>query len=281
MTTKILNQNERLGEFLRLKRNSIAPETLGLMKPARSRTPGLRREDIAEMANISTVWYSKLERGKAERVSRNVILAIAKSMRCDDSETRYLLQLSGHTDMTKQPQVSHSVAKEVEVLLNSLNPLPAILTNDFRDILATNSAFEAMVGLNLNELPEQQRNIIWLMSHNKQWQVWLKADNPAGLTDCMTNSAARIRAAMVTRASDKEWQERLDSLISECPLFEQIWSGHGVRAKEELEREYHHHSLGPIRMSKQYWANCSGNAYGQLLVYIPLDDNDKTRLMAL
>lgn len=281
MTTKILNRNERLGEFLRLKRNSIAPETLGLIKPARSRTPGLRREDIAEMANISTVWYSKLERGKAERVSRNVILAIASSLRCDESETRYLLQLSGHSEITRQQYVSHQVSEDVQLILDSLNPLPAMLTNDFRDILAVNSAFETMVGLELNELPQQQRNIIWLMSHNLKWQNWLKANNPEGLTDCMTNSAARIRAAMVTRACEKEWQERLEILIDECPLFGKIWSDHGVRAKEELEREYQHVLLGTIMMRKQYWSNCAGNAYGQLLVYIPSRAEDKMRLQEL
>lgn len=87
---------ERLGEFLRQKRNSIAPESIGLGKPVRSRTPGLRREDVADLAQISTVWYAKLERGKAERVSRQVLVAIARAMQCDDSEIRYLLQLAGH-----------------------------------------------------------------------------------------------------------------------------------------------------------------------------------------
>lgn len=58
-------------------------------------------------------------------------------------------------------------------------------------------------------------------------------------------------------------------------------SGHGVRAKEELEREYQHNTLGSMRMRKQYWSNCSGNAYGQLLVYIPVANDDKARLLVV
>ncbi len=278
MTMKILTRHERLGEFLRLKRNSITPQMLGLPKPARSRTPGLRREDVAEMADISTVWYAKLERGKAERVSRHVIMAIARSLRCDESETRYLLQLSGHADVSQHRNLKQNASSELSVMLEALNPLPAMVSNDFRDILLANEAFVKMVGFDVNALAVAERNSIYLMSHHAQWQRWLKADCVEALQDCMRNSAARIRAAMVSRACEAEWQHRLDSLTQDCPQFKKIWSDHGVRAKEEFEREYQHHVLGDLLLRKQHWNSCANDALGQLVVYIPLNDADRLRL---
>ncbi|MZI93742.1 helix-turn-helix domain-containing protein [Vibrio sp. CAIM 722] len=278
MTTQLLTRKERLGEFLRLKRNSIAPETLGLVKPSRSRTPGLRREDVAELADISTVWYSKLERGKAERVSRQVILNIAKSLLCDDSETRYLLQLSGHTEVPSYTTERKGLSDEVKEMINALSPLPAMMTNDFRDILWVNRAFEQMVGITFDAIPQSERNTVRLMSHNPIWQSWLKADCADSLQDCMQNSAARIRAAMVNRICDQEWQQRLDSLMADCPKFQEIWSNHKIKAKDMLEKEYHHKLLGDMVFRKQYWSHCSEDIVGQLVVFTPVNDSDKQRL---
>lgn len=264
-----MTNRERLGEFLRLKRNSIAPESLGLPKPQRSRTPGLRREDVAELALISTVWYAKLERGKADRVSRQVLIAIARAMNCDDSETRYLLQLAGHRDL---PDKSHSCEKLSGVtqrLLAALDPFPAMLCNDFKDILQVNGAFARMVGFDVNRLDQSQRNSIVLMENNQQWQQWLGVSGPADLTVCMQNAAAQVRAAMVSRACDLEWQNRLDQLMADCPLFREIWSNHRVRAREQIERDYQHAELGIIRLSKQFWSNSGGDISGQLMVFLP------------
>ena len=271
MKTNVMTQSERLGDFLRLKRNSIAPETLGMIKPYRSRTPGLRREDVAELANISTVWYSKLERGKAERVSHTVISNIAKALQCDPSETRYLLQLSGHIDLAERELLTQSLSPELETMLAAVNPLPALLTNDFRDILRANEAFCQMVGFDVNALDIKQRNTVCLMTNNEQWREWLGAIDDDALMQCMQNSAALVRAAMASRVSDREWQTRLAELISSSELFAKVWESHTVRAKQEMVREYHHATLGRIELRQQYWSNCSGGAVGQLLVYIPTD----------
>ena len=271
MTTNVMTQSERLGEFLRLKRNSIAPETLGMIKPYRSRTPGLRREDVAELANISTVWYSKLERGKAERVSHTVMSNIAKALQCDPSETRYLLQLSGHIDLAEREILTQCLSPELEIMLAAVNPLPALLTNDFRDILRANDAFCQMVGFDVNALDRKQRNTVCLMANNVKWRQWLGATNDDELMQCMQNSAALVRAAMVSRVSDREWQARLAELISSSELFAKVWKSHTVRAKHEMVRVYHHATLGQMELRQQYWSNCSGGAVGQLLVYIPTD----------
>lgn len=276
-----MTNRERLGEFLRLKRNSLAPETLGLPKPQRSRTPGLRREDVAELSQISTVWYAKLERGKAERVSRQVLIAIARAMNCDDSEIRYLLQLAGHRDLPSKSHSCDRVSLVTQRLLSALNPFPAMLCNDFKDILQVNQSFASMVGFDVNAIEQNQRNSIVLMENHSQWQQWLGATSPADLTICMQNAAAQVRAAMVSRTCDLEWQNRLAQLMETCPLFREIWSNHRVKAREQMERDYQHSILGNIRLSKQFWSNSGGDIAGQLMVFLPQQDADEQRLRSI
>lgn len=272
---------ERLGEFLRQKRNSIAPESIGLGKPVRSRTPGLRREDVAELAQISTVWYAKLERGKAERVSRQVLVAIARAMQCDDSEIRYLLQLAGHHEWQSKTETCTRLSRLSQSFLSAINPLPALFCNDFYDILQVNDAFRAMVGFDVNTLPDHQRNTFWLMEHHRGWQQWLMVDNAESLKTCMHNAAARVRAAMVNRISELEWQTRLAQLTDTCPLFREVWANHRVKAKEQTERDYQHSTLGTLRLVKQSWSNSSSTISGDLQVFIPMNDVSETRLLSL
>ncbi len=270
---------ERLGEFLRQKRNSIAPESIGLGKPVRSRTPGLRREDVADLAQISTVWYAKLERGKAERVSRQVLVSIARAMQCDDSEIRYLLQLAGHHEWQPKTETCTRLSQMSQCFLSAINPLPALFCNDFYDILQVNDAFCAMVGFDVNALPDHQRNMFWLMEHHHGWQQWLMADDAASLKACMHNAAARVRAAMVNRVSELEWQARLAQLTETCPLFREVWANHRVKAKEQIERDYLHHTLGTLRLVKQFWSN-SSTISGDLQVFIPMNAESKARLLS-
>ncbi|WP_226568558.1 helix-turn-helix transcriptional regulator [Mangrovibacter yixingensis] len=272
---------ERLGEFLRLKRNTIAPESVGLGKPLRSRTPGLRREDVAELAQISTVWYAKLERGKAERVSRQVLLGIAHAMRCDDSETRYLLQLAGYQDGAGRIETCNKLSVASKNLLEALNPVPALFCNDFYDILQVNQAFEYMVGFDVNALPVHQRNTFWLLEHHPQWQHWLDASSPEELRNCMLNASARVRAALASRVSEQEWQLRLEQLMASGPIFREVWANHRVKAKEQIVRDYRHCRAGQMRLVKQSWSNASGNISGDLQVFLPENDTDKARLQAV
>jgi transcriptional regulator with XRE-family HTH domain len=276
-----MNHPERLGEFLRQKRNSIAPENLGLGKPARSRTPGLRREDVAELAQISTVWYAKLERGKAERVSRQVLIAIAQAMQCDDSEIRYLLQLAGYQEWQSKTETCTRLSRQSLSFLSAINPLPALFCNDFYDILQVNQAFSAMVGFDVNALAQEQRNSFWLMEHHAGWQRWLMAENADALRNCIYNAAARVRAAVINRISEQEWQIRLAQLSDTCPIFREVWANYRVKAQEAIEREYQHASLGGVRLIKQYWSNSSSNLSGDLQIFLPLSDETENKLQSV
>lgn len=275
-----MRQPDLLGEFLRKKRNAIAPETIGLQKPRRSRTPGLRREDVAERANISTVWYAKLERGSAEKVSLNVLLAISDALCCDNSEKQYLLNLAGLVNEPAQVGISYQLPDTSKRLIQHLGSLPALFINDYRDIIYANDAFNLMVGFDVNSIPQGSRNSILLAANAHLWRRWLKSESTTELQDCMQRTAASMRAAMVNRVNT-DWEQRLAHLLEQAPMFRQAWEQQNVKELEEIERVYLHHSLGEIMLRKQHWHNKAGEAFGYLMVFIPLNEQDECKLSAL
>lgn len=276
-----MTNSERLGDFLKAKRNSIRPETIGLNKPYRSRTPGLRREDVAERANISTVWYSKLERGKAERVSRQVLLAVSHALCCDDSETKYLLQLAGLGGLPAKSSQSYTVSASSVRLLDNLNPLPAAFVNEYKDILRVNHAFNLMLGFDMNSIDLSERNAILLASHHPQWRRWMNINSDDDLLYCMKRSSASLRAAMGNRGGEAEWQSKLDHLLASSEPFRQAWGCLSVKEITEIENTYQHASIGALRLRKQFWFSQSGEGFGHLMVYLPLNDDDEQRLVKL
>lgn len=273
-----ITSQQRLGEFLRLKRTNISPESVGLMKPSRSRTPGLRREDVAERANISVVWYAKLERGKAERVSRQVLLSVSQALCCDDSEIRYLLQLSGHSEPRAKYALNYSISDSSARLLKQLNPLPAVFVNDYKDIIQANVAFNRMVGFDVNAQAFELRNMVLFASSCPQWQRWLKLDSELEFQTCMQRTAAGVRVSMANRACESEWQNRLEQLLLASEPFKQAWEKNSVKEFDENKREYQHARLGKMVLHKQLWGNSVAEVFGQMMVFIPTNDADEKRL---
>lgn len=262
---------ELLGEFLRKKRNTIAPETLGLLKPKRSRTPGLRREDIAERANISTVWYAKLERGKAEKVSRQVMLSICEALCCDQSEQQYLMNLAGLAHEHEEIGLCYNLPETSRRFIQHLNPLPATFINDYRDIIFANDAFNRMLGFDINEVPQESRNSILLASESALWRRWLNVETDADMTDCMQRTAASMRATMINKMNSA-WEHSLSHILDLSTIFKKAWEQQNVKEIEEIERGYYHSEFGQITLRKQHWHNKAGEAFGYLMVFVPIDE---------
>ena len=166
----------RIGAFLRRKRESLAPEIAGLSRTPRARTPGLRREDVADMAGISTVWYAKIERGKAYGISREVIAALTAALRLDETERQYVMTLAGLDTAPVRDPCLH-VNNDTLRLIRRLDPLPAIVINDYFDIIATNRAYEPMCGRYLAAQPQTERNYIALMLTDPAWQRFLQMED--------------------------------------------------------------------------------------------------------
>jgi transcriptional regulator with XRE-family HTH domain len=240
-----LDPRAELSEFLRTRRARLQPEDVGLPYfGARRRVPGLRREELAQLAGVSAAYYTRLEQGNAHNVSAAVLEAIADALRLDRAEREHLEHLAkpaprrGRT-ATVRPE---RVRPQLQHLLDAMDSVPAYVLGRRCDILAWNRMAGALLG-DFASLPPEQRNIAWLVfmdpaSHDLYLDWESKArDVVAGL---------RMHAG---RSPD---DPRLAALIGELsvksPAFRQWWAAHDVRGTGPCTKELHHPVVGRLSL---------------------------------
>jgi transcriptional regulator with XRE-family HTH domain len=135
-------RRREVGLFLRARRERTSPEDVGLPTSSRRRTPGLRREELATLAGISTTWYTFLEQGRGVRASHQVMTALANALQLDDSERAHLLAISA--DEVVPVEDFEYLAPEVAGVPKLLEPHPAYITGSSYDLLAWNDAAAAL-----------------------------------------------------------------------------------------------------------------------------------------
>ncbi|MDW6003379.1 helix-turn-helix domain-containing protein [Vibrio mangrovi] len=266
-----------LGNFLRAKRESIQPETIGLPKPLRSRTKGLRRDDVAYNSGISTIWYSKIERGQVTGISPQVLTAISNTLKLTKSEYEYICNLvSFQVKTTNDP--CRTISDHTFHLLLQLNPFPALLMNDYLDIVSCNEAFNLMIGFSFDSLIPEEKNYLHLTITNPEWQKFLHINDEDKLKIQITRMAGFLRNALARRPDDIVLDQKIDSFIELSSTFEQAWLDNTVLQPEELSYVYEHAQLGSIMLDKQLWWNINGDSSSRLNIYHPQNDTDKERL---
>jgi transcriptional regulator with XRE-family HTH domain len=132
-----------LGEYLRARREQLRPEDVGLVAGKRRRVAGLRREELAVLAGISSAYYLRLEQGRVIRPSAQVIDALARALQLDIKATRYLHQLASPTISRSEHSALEAVAEGLDELIE-LFPIPAIVANRYQDVLAANPIARAL-----------------------------------------------------------------------------------------------------------------------------------------
>ena len=156
-----LTVENRLGTYLRDRRTKLDPAALGF--PAgRRRTRGLRREEVAQRANISATWYTWLEQGRGGAPSADVLNRIARALMLTDVEREHLFLLG----LGRPPEVryrkSEGVTPRLQRILNALDPVPAVIRTAIWDVVAWNRAATVMLG-DYGALPPQQRNVLRIL----------------------------------------------------------------------------------------------------------------------
>src|ERR1700733_9963246 len=153
------SRRRELGEFLRSRRERIAPEDVGLPPASRRRTPGLRREEVATLAGVGVTWYTWLEQGRDINASPQVLGSVARTLLLDPHEREHLFRLADTPDGAGQSECK-ALPPTAQTLLDQLQPFPACIRNARYDILAWNSAYEFLMG-DLSEVPFEERNSLW------------------------------------------------------------------------------------------------------------------------
>src|SRR5689334_15098803 len=136
-------RRDELAAFLRARRARVGPEAVGLPPGPRRRTPGLRREELAQLAGVGVTWYTWLEQGRPINASVQVLSAVARALRLDPAERDHLFRLAGTPAPPADP-AAPVLDRTCQVILDGLDPMPAVISNGRFDVLLHNAAYDAL-----------------------------------------------------------------------------------------------------------------------------------------
>lgn len=267
------SRRDELGAFLRARRARIAPGDVGLPAGGRRRTPGLRREEVAQLAGVGVTWYTWLEQGRARNVSDQVLEAVARVLRLDAAEHRHLMVLAGR-EPAVDPVPGFEVRPEHLAVLERLLPYPAAIQTDCYDLLAANRAYRFLFD-DLDARPPADRNCAWLMFTDPRWRGSL-VDDEAVLRDI----TARLRGKAPEHRDDPRWQTLLDRLRATSPDFVRLWETYEIAGDRTQLRRYASPRVG--RLDVHFQSLWLDRARGdRVILMTPADDDTARRLERL
>ncbi len=228
-----------LGDFLRSRREKLSPEAAGFPNGRRRRTPGLRREEVAELAGIGVDWYSRLEQGRNVSPSVTTVDALARALRLGRAEHAHLRALARGT--SRRAFVREEVPGTVRRLVESLSQ-PAYVTGRRWDVLAWNAA-AAGIFTDFGCLGEADRNILLYVLTDPDARRLFGAAW-AGEAQRMV---AQFRATHDLWAGDPAFLDLLGRLRRGSPEFAAWWVAHGIRGVASGQKVLHHPAQGPLR----------------------------------
>ncbi|MDB5818276.1 MAG: family transcriptional regulator [Rhizobacter sp.] len=262
-----------LGAFLKDCRHRIDPAGLGF-PTSRRRTPGLRREEVAQRANISPAWYTWLEQGRGGAPSAEVLGRIASGLMLTDTEREHLFMLGlGHPPGV-QYKVPDSVTPRLQRVLDALEVSPAIVKTATWDVVAWNRAAAAVL-TDYSQLEPPQRNILRL--------IFSKASERAWHEDWQAMArvvVASFRADAVRAGATSEIDELVAELCALSPEFEAMWRDNDVRAHGEGLKRLHHATAGVIELEYSSFS-VEGRPDLGMIVYNPVASADADRVRSL
>jgi transcriptional regulator with XRE-family HTH domain len=262
-----------LGAYLKDRRAKLDPAAFGF-QPERRRTPGLRREEVAQRANISPTWYTWLEQGRGGAPSADVLDRIARALMLTEVEREHLFLLG----LGRPPEVRYrkdeGVTPRLQRVLDALEPSPALIRTATWDVVAWNRAATVML-TDYGSLPPEQRNILRFIfldprvrAAQYDWESVARFVVGAFRVD-----AARARAAA-------EVGPLVDELSRLSPEFKAMWRDNDVRSHGEGVKHIRHPVLGPIAFEYSAFA-VDGRPDLSMVVYNPATPADAERITSL
>lgn len=242
MSASSLSGPKALGAFLRALRERTSPERVGLPASGRRRTSGLRREELAQIARISTTWYTWLEQGRDVSASASALTRLSQALKLEPAEHDYLFSLAGVQDPQKQGRAM-SLDSRVAASLHHIT-CPAYLLDGNWNMLAWNAPSEQLFAGWLGSDPEP--NLLRFMFLNPLARS-LVVDWP----ERARRVVAEFRAESSHYASVESVRHVVMALCEESREFNLWWSQQAVTAREGGERRFHHPMLGEVTYHQQ------------------------------
>jgi transcriptional regulator with XRE-family HTH domain len=237
----ITERRAELSDFLRTRRARLSPDDVGLPNGSRRRTPGLRREEVALLANIGSTWYTRLEQGLPINVSAEVLDAICHALRLSKDERKHLYVLAGQPLAHMPPHDDEVIGESVQRVLDALDPFPAIVRGRRYDVLAWNVATTRFF-TDYSKAEGNERNLLW-----RFFVAGYMCDlrDPEGAA---RKIVASFRSVAAKYTDDPSFAELIEELRANSPQFSKLWARHDVLDLVDGQKIYDHPLVGEVHL---------------------------------
>jgi transcriptional regulator with XRE-family HTH domain len=264
-----------LASFLRTRREALHPEDLGLPPGARRRAPGLRREEVAALAAMSTDYYTRLEQQRGPQPSEQMLSSLARALRLSNDERTYLFQMAGHNAPSSRLASTHVVPALLRVM-DRLDDTPALIISDLGETLVQNALATALFG-DRTQYTGLARSEIYRWFTTPEERRTYPADDHDRQSRALIANLRAASASMGGRAS-----ELVRSLNQESAEFAELWARQEVAKRFADHKRVVHPQLGEIELDCQALHN---DEHTQVLLVLTAEPRseaaEKLRLLAV
>ncbi|MEW2255041.1 helix-turn-helix transcriptional regulator [Streptomyces sp. NPDC047869] len=249
-----------LADFLRRGRARLEPSDVGLAAGARRRTPGLRREEVAQLAGMSVDYYTRLEQRRGPRPSRQMLTALARALRLSDDERDHLFHLVGEEPPRRGAASTH-VRQGLLLVLDRLYDSPAQVVTDCGTVLAQNALAKALVGDALARPPRERNLTRRFFLDPAARGLFPPEDRPAHAFD----HVAGLRAVAAARPDDPEPAALAAELRAASEEFASLWEAHEVSLRRPSTKRFVHPVVGLLELDCEVLLSHEGHQ--QLIIH--------------
>jgi transcriptional regulator with XRE-family HTH domain len=255
-----------LADFLRTRRAALQPADVGLATPGggRRRTPGLRREEVAQRSGVGLSWYTWLEQGRDVSPSDQVLLALSRALELSPSEREHLFLLAG---VAPPGPADGPVDDETAALVEGLLPHLAFVLGPRFDVLVANRAAQIIMSGLVSGPPDERNMLLWVFGDG--WDQ----DSPAWRQTAQAN-LLDFRAEFARHPGDPAFVALVDRLTASSATFREWWARHDVQVLEPALKEINHRDLGPLRLLASQ-SRPTHAPWLRLRILVPADDRTR------
>ena len=272
------SRRAEMAAFLRSRRERITPEQVGLPPGPRRRTPGLRREEVAQLAGVGVTWYTWLEQGRPINASAQVLGAVAKTLRLDPTERQHLYRLADVADAAggtgAAANACEQVPADIQGIMDSLVPLPASVLNERYDLLGWNEAYAALWPGVVGAQPGE-RNILWQnFTHPDCCHPYVTRH------DQLARLVAQFRGNYGQHVGEPAWAGFISRLQAASPYFARLWEEHDVASPVTYLKVFRHPAYPRLVLTSTSLGVLAVPGT-RLVVYTPADEETRTAISKL
>ncbi|WP_153980477.1 helix-turn-helix transcriptional regulator [Paenibacillus xylanilyticus] len=270
-----LDRYEELARFLRSRRERLTPREAGLPESGRRRTPGLRRNEVALLADVGLDWYTYLEQGRHINVSAEVLDRIAEGLRLDETERRHLYHLARKQFPLIDTKHPSKVTPELQRFLDSQYLSPSNVMDSRMNIIAWNEAYCALNG-DLAMMSDRERNFVWMTFTSPRFR-YVKGDQ---WELHARRIAAHFHAGYARHGDDPWWSEQFEALSQASGEFREFWDSHEVLDAIDAPKTLQCPNLGILNfdlVSFQY----SNDSNLTISTHVPQQDGTEEKMQRL